>query len=596
MVSFLKNIKSNYIFKLFANNIPYVRFLKIIQKNKLLQKKMGITLENFKKVSAIKRIIDPSYEIEKYYKYFKINSKNNSKKRIDINEWILFCCLNSTDFNIKLNITDKKLENIIKNACKINLIIDINSIKFLENSNSEVKKQIYNLLIKNKNHILEITINNTELKEKYIDYILNFLCTIFEDKNNNCKNNVKKFNLIENKSKDNIKLFVDKINNIISKPNISLNIDYTGLSKQHEDEINDYIYKNFSNINSLTLKKKKDFDNKNLEKEYETYQEDIIIFEKFFKVKESNIQILDLSNYPLYICILELFNNKFNLVYLKELKLKLLKRLIFENKKDINSWNFILKIKNTLEVFELSIEEIKFNFVYYMKGYRLIAEEIMTFNFCDISNCDNLISALNSVKNLKKLKLNIKLESEELIRFNNFNNIEYLSVILTTFSEFMNEYFIKFKNIKYLEIFNEYGNNIDIKKLKLILPSTLIDLKLRNFNLEVINSILLLNKNKLNLIRNFLVEFNDKNTKYFRQLIYYYLLYFKSLKKLSLSGNVEEDLSPIFKVVPSLCELNIKMKLDGDYFGFFRNLRKNIPSNIIRITLSSLDEKVIFVA
>ena len=153
------------------------------------------------------------------------------------------------------------------------------------------------------------------------------------------------------------------------------------------------------------------------------------------------------------------------------------------------------------------------------------------------------------------MKLNIKLESEELIRFNNFNNIEYLSVILTTFSEFMNEYFIKFKNIKYLEILNEYGNNIDIKKLKLILPSTLIDLKLRNFNLEVINSILLLNKNKLNLIRNFLVEFNDKNTKYFRQLIYYYLLYFKSLKKLSLSGNVEEDLSPIFKVVPSLCEI-----------------------------------------
>ena len=37
--------------------------------------------------------------------------------------------------------------------------------------------------------------------------------------------------------------------------------------------------------------------------------------------------------------------------------------------------------------------------------------------------------------------------------FNNFDNIEFLSVTLINFPEIMNEYFIKFKNIKYLEIF-----------------------------------------------------------------------------------------------------------------------------------------------
>ena len=113
--------------------------------------------------------------------------------------------------------------------------------------------------------------------------------------------------------------------------------------------------------------------------------------------------------------------------------------------------------------------------------------------------------------------------------------------------------------------------------------------------METINSILLLNKNLLNLINNFLVEFYDNNKKYFRQLIYYYLLYFKSLKRLSLSGNVENYFSEVLKVLPSLCELNIKMKLDKDYDEFFDDLKKTIPSNIIRITLSSLDESVFLV-
>ena len=578
MASFLKNFKSNYIFKIFANNIPYIKFLKIINHNKLFQKKIGITSEYYKKVSAVNMIIDPSYELEKYYTYFKINTKNNSERKMDINEWILFCCLNSSNFNIKLNISNKKFENIINYAYKINLIINIDTINFLENSNNKIKEHIYNLLIKNKNHIVEITICNIKLKAKYIIYILDLLCIIFKDGDTYNKSNIKKFNFQGNCSKDNIKLFFDEIGNIISIPKISLNIDYTGLCKQHEDEINNYICKNFSTLKSLTLKKKKDIDNIIFDGNYKIKNEDIIIiFEKLFNVKENNIEILDLSNYPLHISILELFNSKFNLIYLKELKLKLFKDYINVNKNDLNRWNFILKITNTLEVFELSIEEIQLKFIHIMYGHIYMANQILNFNFCHSRNCNNLISALNKVKFLKKLKLDINLESEVFIKFNNFNNIEYLSVTLADFPEFMNEYFIKFKNIKNLEIFNKHGDNI-------------------NFDLEIINSTLILNKNKLDLIRNFSVKFINDNIKDYRQLIYYYLIYFKSLKRLSLSGNLEKGLSSIFKVIPSLCEMNIKMNLDKDYLQFFEDLKKKITPNIMMITLSSLDESIILSA
>ena len=132
MKSSLNDIKSKFILKLITNYIPYIRLLKIVKHSKIILNRLDITEEYFKAVSAIKRVIDPSYEIEKYYDYFKINVKNetktNSKKKINVNEWTLYRCLNSTDFNIKLNIIDKNFEKVINNANKINLIINSDSI------------------------------------------------------------------------------------------------------------------------------------------------------------------------------------------------------------------------------------------------------------------------------------------------------------------------------------------------------------------------------------------------------------------------------------------------------------------------------------
>ena len=290
MTSFLKNIKSIFILRLISNNVPYIKFLKIIKHSKLLLKKLEFNEEYYKKASAIIRVLDPSYSIEKYYKYFKISTvkeeeildNKKSKKKIDVNEWTLFKCLNSCDFNVKLNIPDNNFKYIINNAYKINLIIDPETIKYLEDISKENRENIFNLLQKNKIHIVEFTIcgfnSENSLQNQNIKCILNLLCRIFQGKdvnydnnnnniiiNNQNKNNyIKKFNFLKNSSEENTELFLDKINNIISLKNISLNIDYTKLSDKNIGELNEYINRNFSFIKSLSLNMEEETEKKDI--------------------------------------------------------------------------------------------------------------------------------------------------------------------------------------------------------------------------------------------------------------------------------------------------------------------------------------------
>jgi hypothetical protein len=114
-------------------------------------------------------------------------------------------------------------------------------------------------------------------------------------------------------------------------------------------------------------------------------------------------------------------------------------------------------------------------------------------------------------------------------------------------------------------------------------------LELRNLELGVINSILRLNQKKLQLIKKFLVEFKKGNLQNFRQLICYYLIYFKTLKKLSILTEGEEDVTPIFKTVPSLSELNLKMNV-RNYPEFLENLLKYKTPNIINLNFQNYDD------
>ena len=366
MASLLKNIKSIYIFRIFVDNIPYIRFLKIVKHNSIILKKLEITLEYFQKLSSVSRVLNPSYSIETYYKYFKINDANseqinkqkiNSKKKINVNEWTLYKCLNSSDFNIQLNINDINFEAIITNAYKINLIINENTIKYLEDSTNEKKEHIYYILNKNIFHIKELTICKFNLNDIIVNNILYLLSRIFnpkipkndikigvEDKKNNCQY-IKKFNFLDNKSIEYTGLIIENIDSIISLKNISLNIDYTYLSEPHIDEIEEYIFRNLSNIKALALNNNRDFDKYNYSDQYQELNQHTVKLGKIFDISIINIEILDLGNISFHPVIIEILNSKFNMILLKELKLKILNGQgqinSYHNKSNyVNRWNF----------------------------------------------------------------------------------------------------------------------------------------------------------------------------------------------------------------------------------------------------------------
>ena len=623
--------------------------MKIVKHTKSILKKIDITEEYFRVVSAVKRVIAPSYEIEKYFDYFKINknenilSKKNSKKKIDVNEWTLYKCLNSSNFNIKLKITDKNFETIINNAYKINLIIEPDSIDYLNNSSYEEKEKIYNLLNRNKIHILELSICRFKFDQSNIKNILGLLKIIFiGNKNNNNQNNehfVKKFNFLDNNLENEQAVIWNEINNIISLKNISLNIDYNGLSQQQINEIEEFIEKNSSTLKSLELRindsslvadaksssdvfagypysleffyssfyRKKSTDRtKPIDKSPQLSSTEKIFnkgleersmkLKRLFGLSSNNIQILNLSNYTLNYTILNIMNSKFKMLQLKELKLK----INFDSHYSLYSsnWNFILQIVNTLEVFELNIQifdslqlkqskKIKdFSYSYFDLYSDLEAKKFPTKVWYDIGNFGGLVSSLNQIKKLKHLKLNFIITGEKLMEFKNFDNIEYLYVVLKTLPNCLKDYFAKFKKLKSLVVYNKCKNSTEEKNFRLIIPLSLDCLKLRNFDLDVINSILNCSKNNLTSIKKLLIDYKAETIKDFRQLILYYLLYFKSLKKLSIYGISKQDCSPIFKVVPSLIEFNFRF-LSSYYYSYnsnndsFDDLKSSMKRNII---------------
>ena len=284
---------------------------------------------------------------------------------------------------------------------------------------------------------------------------------------------------------------------------------------------------------------------------------------------------------------------------LKELKLKiiLLPIDIYDGKNYFNNWNFLLKVVNTLEVFGLNIQNLEstpytsnfdniYSHYFYLnfgRSFDLERKKLPSKVCYYIGNFSNLTSSLNLIKKLKYLKLNFIIIGEELMDFKNFDNIEYFYVSLKTLPISLKDYFIKFKKIKSLVIYNKCEDSANEKKFQLIVPPGLDNLKLINFDLEVINSILNSNKNNLVSIKNLLVDYKAETVKDFRQLILYYLLYFKSLKKLSIYGISEQDCSPIFKVVPSLIEFNFKMREKhwSNTFKFYDNLKTSMKKNII---------------
>ena len=199
---------------------------------------------------------------------------------------------------------------------------------------------------------------------------------------------------------------------------------------------------------------------------------------RLFGLSSNNIQILNLSNYTLNYTILNIMNSKFKMLQLKELKLK----INFDSHYSLYSsnWNFILQIVNTLEVFELNIQifdslqlkqskKIKdFSYSYFDLYSDLEAKKFPTKVWYDIGNFGGLVSSLNQIKKLKHLKLNFIITGEKLMEFKNFDNIEYLNVVLKTLPICLKDYFAKFKKLKSLVVYNECKNSIEEKNFRLL--------------------------------------------------------------------------------------------------------------------------------
>lgn len=257
------NIKSDYIFKIIVGYIPYIKFLKLMKYSKTILNKLNITNDIFRQVSEIKKVLDPSYQIEKYYIHFKLKEdKKVFNKNMDINESVLYKCINSSDFNIKLEWRNKNFETIINNVYKINLIIEYESIFYLEKLNKECLERLFILLNKNKAHIKELTIKDIYLNDENVIKIIYIINRIFNGKKiNNSSNNikinginnnhfVKKLNLFDNYAHYNIKTFLDKINNIISLNKYCLKINFNRFKRESFDEVNEFINMNVSSLKS----------------------------------------------------------------------------------------------------------------------------------------------------------------------------------------------------------------------------------------------------------------------------------------------------------------------------------------------------------
>ena len=591
------NIKSVYIFKIIVGYIPYIKFLKLMKYSKTILNKLNITNDIFRQVSEIKKVLDPSYQIEKYYIHFKLKEdKKVFNKNMDINESILYKCINSSDFNIKLEWRNKNFETIINNVYKINLIIEYESIFYLEKLNKECLERLFILLNKNKAHIKELTIKNIYLKDENIIKIIHILNRIFNGKKiNNSSNNikinginnnhfVKKLNLFDNYAHYNIKTFLDKINNIIPLNQYYLNINFNRFQRESFDEVNEFINMNVSSLKSLELSIEfiQNFFSNMHKEESNEFKTHTINFCKFFNLPKNNIEILDLSKFELHPIILVILDSNFMMKNLKVIKLNIYFGAIDEKNlvNYINKWNFISELKDTLEDFEL-------NFSYHLSKLDIF---------------DNLISALNKVTNLQRLKLSIKIDNEILLKFNNFENMKYLNILISSQTNSLNKFFTNFKNLESLEIDNITRDCLITKENIFIFPSKLKSLKLTNFNLDEINLILEYNKDFLYLIQNLEIDLIKVQLENFRQLLYNHLSNYKSLKKLFIKFEEgkynNSEWFPIFKLIPSLTEIKIKIFEDyyrcssKEYGDFVEEIRKFITPNIINVELFPRDCKI----
>ena len=595
MSSLLNKIKSKYSLRNIMNFIPFNKSLGLILGSSKLMSKLNITKEVYKKFNDIKKILNPFYDVNKYFSYLDIKPENQSESNCIINEEnnlekILYGCLCCSPFNYNLFIGNKGWEFVIKNINKVKLIITPKIVNYLlEELGNEEKEKVFNLLNFYKRNIVEISFcyffNEMKMNFEIINKIINVLQKIFENKeiiveneNNNNQNtiNEKIININHNVKKigfescaisiyiDITSKFLDKIDNILCLKKVEgITID--------SSQFNEY---QFSEIIQFFSKK---MDLKNIKiNDFGIFNSHYADLNFICNNPKEQIEYIDLSQSFCLSSVLPILNYK---IYpLKEIKLK-----IYSNKNNAD-WNFLYMSLNSLENFELELKEI------------------------NSQNLYSLINILNKMIVLKSLAIIGGISFNQLIIFHNYANLESLNIDLIInedikdffdLSHLKCKYFSNFKNLKYLTISTNNSlieNNLSNSNI-LLLPPKLIGLRFKNIEGSYILS--LLKKNCLNDIEELKIENSNFIFEDFKNLVNF-ISSFKYLIKLALNKiniplinfgfseklNLKfyQQIPLIFKNAPLLIELDISNNEYNEKMlksNIFEEIRMAIPKNLL---------------
>ena len=561
MSSILFTIRSKYSLKKLFDYLPAKLALTLIHGNKKLSNILNISLETYKKYKEIKRILKPSYNLERYFSYLDSNYSDNNDDRV-INEKLLYIYLNNSSIDYNLFIENNDWEFAIRNLKKNNLIISPNLIYYLNNLNYENKKKIFNTLNAYRNNMAKISIcnfnSNWKLNFDSINRILEILKTIFGEG----QNKIAKISFDKNEMISYLDItgkFFDKIDNIISLQKIEeLLIDISSFTDFQFSDVFKYFSQKLTSLNNLKISG------------IDFSQSNFYDLNLFLTNPNERIDKLDFSN-----CFCA--STITSILYSKAYPLKSLKIKLFSNN---NNWIFLDNNKNDLEELEI---EIKDNYEYIYNK--------------DNKDNNDLVLALNKMKKLKRLKIIGGLYLKDLMNFYNYSNIEYFNVEMfnitihdiKVYCPF--NYFVDFKKLKSLTIVNKH--RIDRKNYFFIFkfPPNLNSLNLRNVDGKVIISLLKENLNYLAALEEFKLEkcfFNVEDLDNLLNL----MDNFKSLLRLSLNEAgvntcyLYELIPKIFKKITLLIELDIS----HNYYNreeFFRSEQiKNISLSIPKSLLS----------
>lgn len=152
MSCLLNKLKSKYSLQNVFNFIPFNLTLRLAYGSRQLSSSLSITIEKLQKLNEIKKILRPSFDINRYFYYLDINHDDKDEKNIikvndnDI-EKCLYCSLNNAKFSINLFIGNKGWEYVIKNIKKVKLVITPKLLNYLYDEIDDKNRQnIFNIL------------------------------------------------------------------------------------------------------------------------------------------------------------------------------------------------------------------------------------------------------------------------------------------------------------------------------------------------------------------------------------------------------------------------------------------------------------------